>query len=230
MVNEVREIYVYFDKLYNSKIFAKHLCDEMEIDSEVLYEIIEGLHFTKDRSISYDFSAIEADVLGNIYEQYLGHILKKTAKTAKLTESQMHRKEQGIFYTPTYIVDYIVRNTLGKILEDKKIDVEKISILDPACGSGSFLIKAFDILNEYYKNDKDYSQTRLDVNTENSIYTRKIQILQNHIFGVDLDKQAVEVAQLNLLLKIAEGKEITSIAEEYETGQFANPTFSESRR
>lgn len=205
LVRSIREVYSYFDKYYNSKIFAKHLCDELEIDNDVLYEIIEGLHYTRDRSISYDFSAIEADVLGNIYEQYLGHILKKTAKTAKLTESQAHRKEQGIFYTPIFIVDYIVRNTLGKLLEDKKINTEKIRVLDPACGSGSFLIKGFDVLNEHYlRHDKDYAQTRLDVASEDSVYTKKLQIVQNNIFGVDLDRQAVEVAQLNLLLKVTE--------------------------
>lgn len=205
LVKGIRDVYAYFDKLYNSKIFAKHLCDDLEIDNEVLYEVIEGLHYTRDRSISYDFSAIEADVLGNIYEQYLGHILKKTAKTAKLTESQAHRKEQGIYYTPTYIVDYIVRYTLGELLEDKKIAPEKIRILDMACGSGSFLIKAFDVLNEHHmKNDKDYAQTILDVTVDNGTYTKKLKILEKNIFGVDLDRQAVEVAQLNLLLKIAE--------------------------
>lgn len=205
LVRSIRQVYSYFDKHYNSKIFAKHLCDELEIDNDVLYEIIEGLHYTKDRSISYDFSAIEADVLGNIYEQYLGHILKKTAKSAKLTESQARRKEQGIYYTPTYIVDYIVRNTLGKMLEEKKVKPDKIRVLDMACGSGSFLIKAFDVLNEYHmKHDKDYAQTALDVTVENGTYSKKLKILENNIFGVDLDKQAVEVAQLNLLLKIAE--------------------------
>ncbi len=205
LVRSIREVYAYFDRLYNSKIFSKHLCDELEIDNEVLHEIIEGLHYTKDRSIAYDFSAIEADVLGNIYEQYLGHILKKTTKTAKLTESQAHRKEQGIYYTPTYIVDYIVKNTLGKMLEDKKVNPDRIRILDMACGSGSFLIKTFDILNEYYiKHDKDYIQTTLDASVENGIYSKKLKMLQNNIFGVDLDRQAVEVAQLNLLLKVAE--------------------------
>lgn len=207
LVKSIREVYAYFDRLYNSKIFAKHLCDDLEIDNEVLYEIIEGLHYTKDRSISYDFSAIEADVLGNIYEQYLGHILKKTAKTAKLTESQAHRKEQGIYYTPTYIVDYIVRNTLGKLLEDKKINSDKIRVLDMACGSGSFLIKAFDVLNEHRRHDKDYAQTALDATAESGTYTKRLKILESNIFGVDLDKQAVEVAQLNLLLKIAEKRQ-----------------------
>jgi type I restriction-modification system DNA methylase subunit len=220
LVRSIREVYSYFDRLYNSKIFAKHTCDELEIDNEILHEIIEGLHYTKDLSIAYDFSAIEADVLGNIYEQYLSHILKKTAKTAKLTESLAHRKEQGIFYTPTYIVDYIVRNTLGKLLEEKKINTEKIRILDPACGSGSFLIKAFDVINEYYlRYDENYSQTQLDVATEDSVYTRKFQIVQNNIFGVDLDRQAVEVAQLNLLLKVTEkGKRLPLLQQNIKQG------------
>lgn len=204
LIKSLREVFAYFDKEYNSKIFASHLSDSLEIDNDVLHEVIEGLYHTKDNSVFYDFSAIDADVLGTIYEQYLSHILKKTEKRAKLTENHAHRKEQGIYYTPTYIVDYIVRNTLGELLKNKKINVEKIRVLDPACGSGSFLIKAFDVLNEYYrKNDKDYSQTQLAFDT-GTTFTRKVKILQNNIFGVDLDKQAVEIAQLNLLLKIAE--------------------------
>jgi len=206
LVKSLRQVFDYFDKEYNSKIFAEHLCDHLEIEDAVLYEVAMGLYYTKEKffSISYDFSAIDADVLGNIYEQYLSHILKKTEKRAKLTESRIHRKKQGIYYTPTYIVDYIVRNTLGELLKDKKVSAEKIRVLDPACGSGSFLIKAFDVLNEYHlKNDKDYAQSQLDLKT-GAIFTKKAKILQNNIFGVDLDKQAVEIAQLNLLLKIAE--------------------------
>ncbi len=203
LIKNLREVFAYFDKEYNSKIFAKHLCDDLYIDNEILHEIIEGLYYTKDKTISYDFSAIEADVLGNIYEQYLGHILKKTEKRAKVTESRAHRKEQGIYYTPTYIVDYIIRNTVCELLKDKKTDPKKIRVLDPACGSGSFLIKAFDLLYKQCKDeDEKYMQTKFDSNGK--LYTAKTEILQNNIFGVDLDKQAVEVAQLNLLLKIAE--------------------------
>jgi type I restriction-modification system DNA methylase subunit len=158
--------------------------------------------------ISYDFSAIEADVLGNIYEQYLGHILKKTRSRATLTESQTRRKGHGIFYTPTSVVSFIVRNTLGKLLEDNKNklnSVQQIRVLDPACGSGSFLIKSFDGLNEYYaKHDKNYSQTQLETTLENATYTRKLHVLLDHIYSVDLDKQAIEIAQLNLLLKVPE--------------------------
>ncbi len=206
LVKSLRDTFKIFDGLYNSKIFAEHLCDKLDIDGEVLREIIEGLYYTKDKSVSYDFSAMDADVLGTIYEQYLGHILTKTEKRATITENHIHKKEQGIFYTPTFIVDYIVRNTVGELLKTKKVNVEEIRILDPACGSGSFLIKAFDVLNEYQsKNDLSYHQAELDFKTD-TIFTKKAKILQNNIFGVDLDKQAVEIAQLNLLLKIAEKK------------------------
>ena len=202
----LRAIFNYFDDQYNSKLFQEHLCDSLEISDNVLNEVVYGLYQTKDQAVYYDFSAIEADVLGTIYEQYLGHILRKTAKRAKVTESRARRKEQGIYYTPPYIVDYIVRNTLGEVLKRRRPnEIEKIRVLDPACGSGSFLIKSFDILNEYWKEkDKDYAQAQLDTTGQGTTFTRKAKILHNNIFGVDLDKQAVEIAQLNLLLKIAE--------------------------
>ena len=206
LLKQLRAVFNYFNDQYNSKLFQKHLCDSLDISDIVLNEVVNGLYQTKDKAVYYDFSAIEADVLGNIYEQYLGHILRKTAKRAKVTESHARRKEQGIYYTPSYIVDYIVRNTLGELLKRKRPkEVEKIRVLDPACGSGSFLIKSFDILNEYWREkDKNYAQAQLDTTGQGTTFTRKAKILQNNIFGVDLDKQAVEIAQLNLLLKIAE--------------------------
>jgi predicted type IV restriction endonuclease len=209
---KVKEIFAFYDKNYDSKLFtydptnpkSVHLCDTLDIDDDVIRIILNGLYRTKDDFVSYDFSAIDADVLGTVYEQYLSHILKKTEKRASLTENHVHKKEQGIYYTPTYIVDYIVRNTLGELLKEKKTDLENIKVLDPACGSGSFLIKTFDVLNEYYeRNITNYSQTQLDFKT-GIPFTTKVRILQNNIFGVDLDKQAVEITQLNLLLKIAE--------------------------
>jgi type I restriction-modification system DNA methylase subunit len=208
LAENIVAVFKHFDDEYNSKLFQHHLCDDLDVSNQVLAEIIEDLYHTKDRTIKYDFSALDADVLGNVYEQYLGHILKKTAKRAVLKEKHAYRKEQGIYYTPTYIVDYIVRNTLGELLKDKKVDVEKIRVLDPACGSGSFLIKAFDVLNEFYsKTDKDYDQTHLDLK-EALPFTKKVKILKENIFGVDLDTRAVEIAQLNLLLKIAEKKQM----------------------
>jgi len=188
----LKEIFRDFDKGYNSRIFSPHISEDLAIDDEVLEEIINGLYETKDKTIRYDFSAVGADVLGNIYEQYLGHILKKTPEKTEIIPSKVHRKERGIYYTPTYIVDYIVKNTLGDILKKTKPNkAHKIKVLDPACGSGSFLIRAFDEFIDYYQK-----------HTPGEFgYFRKIEILKNNIYGVDLDKQAVEIAQMNLLLK-----------------------------
>ena len=195
------------DDIYNSKLFAFHLCEELNIDDDVLEKIIIGLFKTSDEAVHYDFSAIDADVLGNIYEQYLGYLLKKTEKRGKLVEGKAHRKEQGIYYTPTYVVDYIVKNTIGELAKDKKIDLTKIKVLDPACGSGSFLMKTFDYLVTLDKKKKGVvEQTKLDTSGVSATYGRKIEILKNNIFGVDLDPKAVEIAQLNLLLKAAEKK------------------------
>ena len=212
----LNEVYRRFDETYNSKLFTfnsmdlsqRHLCETLEIENEILLQVIKGLYASRDGITHYDFAAIDADVLGNIYEQYLSHILKKTDKRAKVESKEAHRKEQGIYYTPTYIVDYIVRNTLGEMLKNKKPEeVDKLKVLDMACGSGSFLLKSFDVLDEYYKRkDKDYAQNKLDTNTEAQQITRRTQILKNNIYGVDLDPKAVEIAQLNLLLKAAETK------------------------
>ncbi len=206
LISKIRELFIYFDDTYDSSIFSKHLCDEINISDSVLSQVLDGLYTTEDHSIQYDFSLIDADVLGNIYEQYLGHILKKTSKRTKLTESKAKKKEEGIYYTPNYIVDYIVRNTVGELIKNKKVDVSKIRVLDPACGSGSFLIKTFDLLNDYYSKKLDYNQDKLDLSGTGTTYSTKLSIVKDNLFGVDLDKQAVDIAQLNLLLKVAEKK------------------------
>lgn len=204
---KLNDLFRKIDDVYNSKLFTKHFCEELVIDDSVLEKVIKGLFKTSDNTVHYDFGVIDADVLGNIYEQYLGHILKKTEKRAKLTSGKTHRKEQGIYYTPTYIVDYIVKNTLGELAKNKKFNLKNIKVLDPACGSGSFLMKAFDYLVTFdKKHNGNVEQTKLDLTGESATYGRKVEILRDNIFGVDLDAKAVEIAQLNLLLKIAERK------------------------
>lgn len=194
LLEHVRGIFRDFDQKYDSRLFVQSESDSVKIGDMILKEIIEGLYGNNRGWVEYNFSFIDADILGNIYEQYLGHILSKTPKKTKLTENGTHRKEQGIYYTPTYIVDYIVKNTLGELLKTKKLeDLPKIKVLDPACGSGSFLIRAFQTLDEEYKKKSNYGTA-----------FRKNQILKDNIFGVDLDAQAVEISQLNLLLRAAE--------------------------
>lgn len=202
---KLKEIFEKYNKVYNSGLFIPNKdndCDNIELNGTIIQKLIYYLYDSKDESYTYDFSWIDADVLGQVYEQYLGKILAQTKSgKAKLKDGQAHRKEQGIYYTPTYIVNYIVKNTVGELLKDKKTNINKIKILDPACGSGSFLIKAFDYLNEHLSHDKESVQHKIDSQGDYSI---KTEILKNNLYGVDLDNKAVEITKLNLLLKAAE--------------------------
>jgi type I restriction-modification system DNA methylase subunit len=213
------EIFRYFDERYNSELFRFHECEKLKIDPTDLLKIINGLYKSAEGSYVYDFSAIEADALGNVYEQYLGHILKQTEKRASIKEAKIHRKEQGIYYTPTYIVDYIVKNTVREYTKDKNLDkILNIKIIDPACGSGSFLIRAFsemcDIVEERMKNgEKTKTELRGFRSYKGKLtLNEKSYILKNCIFGVDLDRQAVEIARLNLMLKLLEGESTQTLS------------------
>lgn len=186
MVKKFREL----DVIYDSNLFDEHPFEKWEEFGGATGRVIDILHGKKNY-FEYDFSIIPADVLGNVYENYLGHQLKKSKKEEHLGKNLKKRKEQGIYYTPKFIVDYIVQNALGPVLDKCKSinDLQKVKILDPACGSGSFLVAAMNFLIRKYEEFNIKSSGLL-----------KIQILQNNIYGVDLDQQAVELARLNLLL------------------------------
>lgn len=203
--SRLKKIFGQYNEVYNSGLFAVGVdndCDKIEITGEIVQKTIRLLYESDDNQYIYNFYWINADILGMVYEQYLGKILAQSRSgKSKLKNGQAHRKEQGIYYTPTRIVDYIVSNTLGELLKDKKIDKKKIKVLDPACGSGSFLIKAYDYLNANIYSEEEAKQTKLDGQGK---YTIKTEILKNNIYGVDLDEKANEITKLNLLLKAAE--------------------------
>jgi len=182
-----------FDDDYNSKLFVSHALEEWKASDKIIEVIIKGLYQTTD-GYRYDFSAISTDVLGGIYEQYLGYVQEKVQKGGKDKKSK--RKSQGIYYTPKYIVKYLMEQTLGEVLKKaKKKDLPNIKILDPACGSGSFLISAYDKILE--------AKNKLE--TQTGLFD-KFEILKNNIYGVDLDEQAIEIARLNLLLRVLSQK------------------------
>ena len=199
----------------NGDIFKPHACERANVDSNLLAEIIENLYFPKSR---YRFDAIGVELLGSIYERYLGSTIRVTPQRVKVEEKPQVRKAGGVYYTPKYIVDYIVKNTVGKIIEGKTPrQIEKIKILDPACGSGSFLLGAYryllDYHLEYYRKHTKEAQTQFfdfyhKVGPEDlSLPLRtKAMILRNNIFGVDIDPQAVEITMMSLYLKALEGE------------------------
>jgi len=201
LVNGLRVLFREFDKNYDSKLFEERILFESEkfvVDDNTLAKVIKET-YKGSKGIRWNFNDINGDVLGSIYEQYLGQIQKSDNTKEKTSK----RKSQGIYYTPRYIVDYIIKNTLGEILKNKPdYEASKIKVLDPACGSGSFLIKAFEVLDNHIRKEKNQKGTDPLIN-----YARKFAILTSNIYGVDLDKEAVEIAQLNLLLKALERRE-----------------------
>jgi len=219
LIETLRRIFRDFDGYYDSDLFALHLVDHVFIESATVENIIDGLYEILGGMASYDFSLIDADVLGTVYEQYLGHVatvVKQRAEKAQirmdlglpseatfeLTAKKQRRKEHGIYYTPRFITDYIVRETVGRLLKERSHnEILNIRILDPACGSGSFLIRAYDELLSYHAYRSGKSVSELD-------QWERLPILIKNIFGVDLDIQAVEIARLNLLLRSLAKREI----------------------
>jgi hypothetical protein len=204
---------------FNGEIFKPHLSESIKIDSDVLARIIERLYPPQS---PYRFDVIGVELLGSIYERYLGKTIRPTAKTVRVEEKPEVRKAGGVYYTPKYIVDYIVKNTVGKVLEGKTPkQIEKIRILDPACGSGSFLIGAFQYLIDYHvryltahpkeahihplfpdlirDGNPSADGPRLSVRL-------KARILRHNLYGVDIDPQAVEITMMSLYLKALEGE------------------------
>lgn len=185
----------------------------------------------------YDFEEeVSVSILGHIFEQSISDLeeIKRKVHTDLAVDSK--RKKDGIFYTPDYIVRYIVDNSLGAYLhyhEDKfkqefglKENIQStnyakrerdaynkyltflqnIKVLDPACGSGAFLVYVFDYLLTEYK--------RVGSILNDMFSTDELirDILSNNIFGVDLNAESVEITKLSLWLKTAQkGKKLTSL-------------------
>jgi type I restriction-modification system DNA methylase subunit len=185
----------------------------LKIDDDTLKEIIRNLYYPDS---PYEFSVLPADILGQVYEQFLGKVIRlTTGHQAKVEEKPEVKKAGGVYYTPTYIVDYIVKQTVGRLLEGKTPkQVATLKVLDPACGSGSFLIGAYQFLLDWHR--KWYESNSPQDNPKH-VYTgrngewilttaERKRILLSNIYGVDIDSQAVEVTKLSLLLKVLEGE------------------------
>jgi len=254
---ELTHIFQQADARYNSGLFhfkeeknvssaADSLTLSLNVDDKVLKEILGSLYYPES---PYVFSEIPSDILGQVYERFLGKVIRLTAgHQAKVEEKPEVRKAGGVYYTPTYIVEYIVKNTVGRLLEGEPEDltaksakdaknlknpgglsglggskgltpkdVSRLKILDPACGSGTFPLGAYQYLLDWHL--KWYTDNDLEksLKGKNPVLfeskdgyrlttAEKKRILLNNIYGVDIDPQAVEVTKLSLLLKVLEGE------------------------
>lgn len=218
--NELKKVFENANVKYNSGLFAsENWINELIIDSKVLKDIANELYYP---SCPYAWVALPVEVLGNIYEKFLGSEINfknvKNGHTVTVEEKPEIKKAGGVFYTPTYIVKYIVEQTIGKKLADcTPENASSITICDPACGSGSFLVGAFKYLLNWYldkytknKNEENKNlKTGKLISVKNGIelsIQEKKKILTTHIYGVDIDAQAVEVTKLSLYLQMLEGE------------------------
>jgi len=236
LVAELRKLWREFDATYDSQLFEPHRADVLDCASSPFEVLIEGLY--GKQFLRYNFNAIDADVLGTAYEQYLGHIISDTSTAlstgtstalstgtstalstgtstalstspdaVEVVEKRAKRKSQGIFYTPTFVVKYIVQQTLGRHLAEHGYNPSQpVRVLDMACGSGSFLIEAFDVLDRYVAAQRGHLSLRAPLAAPSGeldlhAHARQMELLTQCVYGVDKDEQAVAVARLNLLLK-----------------------------
>src|SRR5215212_6845775 len=215
------------DDRYNSGLFhfrsernrqekPDTLTPTLQVGDRLLRSIIRDLYYPES---PYEFSVLPVDVLGQVYEQFLGKVIRlEDDHNAVVEEKPEVRKAGGVYYTPTYIVDYIVEHTVGKLVEGKRPGprggASKLKIVDPACGSGSFLIGAYQYLLDWHRDR--YVEDRAEKH-QKVLYQgpggewrltidEKKRILTNNIYGADIDPQAVEVTKLSLLLKVLEGE------------------------
>lgn len=226
------------DKKYNSGLFhfqnepgtseaPDRITPNLVVDDKIFKPILQSLYF--EYGSPYHFGVLPVEILGTIYERFLGKVIRLTAgHKAKIEYKPEVRKTGGVYYTPAYIVDYIVKQTVGKQIEGKSPNQlagdkerEPLRILDMACGSGSFLLGAYqhllDFYLKWYVNHKSSTPKRIMYkNPRNDQWQltveEKKRILTTHIFGVDIDPQAVEVSKLSLLLKALEGENDTTLS------------------
>ena len=198
---------------YSEKIIKKYGSRLSPLISNLL--IMDSFDFTTD---------VNVNILGHIFEQSISDLEELSGnETSK-------RKKEGVYYTPEYITEYICRNTIipylsksGKTTDSQELvaeysdDIEllekkfkEIKILDPACGSGAFLVKAVDILLEINKAIQDYKQLEGKYSTGDQFSltrwneeTEVRAIIENNTYGVDINEESVGITRLAMFLKIA---------------------------
>jgi N-6 DNA Methylase/TaqI-like C-terminal specificity domain len=218
---------------YNGGLFSPDaFLDNLTITDNVLYNNTILLSH-------YDFDTeVDTNILGHIFEHSLNEIEEMTALSEGNApeKGKTKRKKDGIFYTPRYITKYIVENTIGALCRKKKQELEldtenyaqdhvktyrewllQLTILDPACGSGAFLSEALDFLIQEHALINSMS---LSPEGETLVFVDNVtDILENNIFGVDINEESVEIAKLSLWLRTAKiGRKLNDLSHNIKCG------------
>ncbi len=229
---------------YNGGLFSTDtLLDQLIIEDQVLYTHTQKLS-------TYDFiSEVDVNILGHIFEHSLNEIEEIQAELEgnPVDKSKTKRKKDGVFYTPKYITEYIVENTVGKLCTDKKTElgidedefvtaktavkrkplleklqlykqyVLSLTICDPACGSGAFLNQAYIYLQKEHQYIADLESKLFDASM--TITDVSADILENNLYGVDINEESVEIARLALWLRSAKkGRKLNNLSNNIKCG------------
>ena len=216
---------------YNGGLFKPNeILDTVVIDDDLLYKhTLKLSEYDFDSEVDVNILGhIFENSLNELDE------VKAALEGQEIDKSKTKRKKDGVFYTPKYITKYIVDNTVGKLCEEKKLTLNiieddyttdkkrqkktikglidklteyrnwllQITICDPACGSGAFLNQALDFLiNEHGYVDELQAKLFGDAMILSDV---EKSILENNLFGVDLNNESVEIAKLSLWLRTAQ--------------------------
>lgn len=168
-------------KMYDRTIFDQDRIDRLSIRNEDFIPVLESFYVDSETGIKYRFDAIRTDVLGHAYENYLSY--KATGGRKAIEKELFKRKQGGIYYTPEFLVDFIVQTTLGERLKPCKRAAEalRLKVLDPACGSGTFLVRALEEFRAWHAGRDGRGEGGMPV--EEFLDA----VLRNCIYGVDKD-------------------------------------------
>ncbi len=238
---------------YNGGLFAyDEILDNLKIDDEVLKS--DSLKLS-----AYDFSTeVDVNILGHIFEHSLNEIeeIENELTSQKFQTFEKFktpkRKKDGVFYTPKYITQYIVQNTLGRLCQKRRTELgifevefdssfrtkkglnekgkilyEKLStykewlkelkIIDPACGSGAFLNQALNFLIAEHEQIDDFIADL--TGTAIRMFDTDKTILENNLYGVDINQESVEIARLSLWLRTAlKGRKLSMLNDNIKCG------------
>jgi type I restriction-modification system DNA methylase subunit len=213
--DDLKRLFQDADRRYNSGLFdfvEDRLSLNVDLDGNVLVAIFKELYYPQS---PYAFSVVEANLLGEIYELFLGREIRLTPPAVEVVAKPEVVASGGVVPTPTFIVENIVARTIAPQVDSRSpLELTNYRVVDICCGSGTFLLSAFDyLLNHYlewYLEDGAEKHTDKLYQGKQGIWylslTEKQRILLAHIFGVDIDIQAVEVARFSLLLKLLENE------------------------
>jgi type I restriction-modification system DNA methylase subunit len=218
------------DRKYNAGLFNHALTEEIITNnSSAFWTIIKQLYFPES---TYSFVVFASDILGNIYEIFLGEQLKINNGEITLEKKPEHI-DRDIVTTPTFIIQDILRETVVKHCEGKTdTEILQSSFADIACGSGAFLLETYQLLHDtlvdYYLKNNSNELIQTAISTYKLKFETKRQLLTNCIFGVDKDYNAVEACKFGLLLKLLENEDNNTIPTPALPNMDANISFGNS--